>query len=78
MRRIAHPIHETRTPMATSARIEIDVSSCVAAQPSAAAQYGMPAAKTRTPIEAQARILKTRRIAAERRQRPYGARLKAE
>ena len=74
---MAKPIHERNTPKATSARTVIVVSSCVAAQPSAAAQYGIPAAITRMPIEAQSRT-DQKCLLAERRKPPHGARLKAE
>ena len=73
------PIHETSTPAATSARIVIVVASWVAAQPRAAAQYGIPAAMRRVPADAQSRMDQKRIfMPAERRNRPHGARLKAE
>ena len=75
--RMVQPIHDASTPTATSARTVIVVSSCVAAQPTAAAQYGIPAAITRMPIDAQSRI-DEKRMPAERRNRSHGARLKAE
>jgi len=77
MARISHPIHEMTTPAATSARTVMLVSSCVAAHPTAAAQYGIPAATTSAPIDAQRRV-DQRRMPDEARNRHHGARLKAE
>ena len=53
------------------------VSSWIAAQPMAAAQYGIPAAMTSTPMEAQSRT-EPIRIPAEPRERSHETRLKAE
>jgi hypothetical protein len=74
---MVQPIHDASTPTATSARTVIEFSSCVAAQPTAAAQYGIPAAITRMPVEAQS-LIDEKRMPAERRNPPHGARLKAE
>jgi len=57
--RIVQPTDATRTPAATSARMEIDVSSCVTQQPMAAAQYGIPAASSSTPTDAHTRRVRS-------------------